>query len=266
MDNFEPIDLFGEGTSVVDDELGTENSQNECVDESCVESIETEDNNIDSSSVNDESYEDVKVSNDNDDCLGDSNENAVLNDKIDIVLESSEKLSGQINLLSELFNKRILRTEHEEKIIDNMHGELQKYKEDLYSQLVRPILLDIIEVRDSILRISSTYLAKQEGEQDIPNKIFSGYAFDLQDILEKNNIEIYRSDAQEEYVPVKHRVIKKIFTSNREEHGKICESLSCGYSYNNRVISPEKVTIYIFDENINSEKEEIKKSEVIENG
>lgn len=265
MDNFEPIDLFDEGISVVDDELGTENSQNECVDESCVESIETEDNNTDSNSVNDESDEDVKVSNDNDDSLDDSNEKDVLNGKIGKILESSEKLSEQINILSELFSNRILHTEHEEKIIDKMHSELQKYKDDLYSQLVRPILLDIIEVRDSILRISSTYLAKPEGEQDIPNKTFSGYAFDLQDILEKNNVEVYKSSTGDPFTPIKQRVIKKVATPEQELHGTVAESLSCGYNYNGRTISAEKISVYFYDESLSAEKVEDEKSEVIDN-
>lgn len=142
---------------------------------------------------------------------------------------------------------RIMHTDHEEKIVDYMHKELQKYKEDLYAQLVRPILLDVIEVRDSIMRIAEAYLSKPEGEQNIPNKTFSDYAFDLQDILEKNSVEIYRSKSGDTFTPIKQRIIKKVATSDVALHGKIAESLSCGYSYNGRTISPEKVNVYYFE-------------------
>lgn len=164
------------------------------------------------------------------------------------ILNSLEDLSQKVDGLKKLFMEKIRYSEHEEKIIDQMHKELQKYKEDMYAQLIRPVLLDIIDVRDSILRISAIYLDKPEGERDIPNKTFAGYALEIQDILEKNGIEIYRSNPGDAFVPVKQRAIKKVATANEELHGRVVESFSCGYTYNNRIISPEKIAVYSFEE------------------
>ena len=50
-------------------------------------------------------------------------------DKLDKVLESQQQLLEQLEDLNALFNARIMHTEHEEKIVDQMHKELQKYKE-----------------------------------------------------------------------------------------------------------------------------------------
>lgn len=183
-------------------------------------------------------------------------------DKFDKVLESQQQLLEQIESLNSLFNARIMHTDHEEKIVDQMHKELQKYKEDMYAQLVRPILLDVIEVRDSIMRMATAYLTKPEGEQSIPNKTFSDYAYDLQDILEKNSVEIYRSRSGDDFTPIKQRVIKKVATDDESLHGKVAESLSCGYNYNGRTISAEKVTVYYYEKPV----EENQNSEVIENG
>ena len=140
-----------------------------------------------------------------------------------------------------------MHADHEDKIIDQMHSELQKYKDDMYAQLVRPILLDIIEVRDSIMRIAATYQKKPEGERDIPNKTFADYSYDLQDILEKNNVEIYKSKTGDEFTPIRQRVIKKEVTHDESLHGKIAESLSCGYCYTGRVLSSEKVSVYYYE-------------------
>lgn len=183
-------------------------------------------------------------------------------DKLDKMLESQQQLLEQLEGLNALFNAKIMHTEHEEKIVDQMHKELQKYKEDMYSQLVRPILLDVIEVRDSIMRMAAAYLAKPEGEQNIPNKTFSDYAYDLQDILEKNSVEIYRSKLGDDFTPIKQRVIKKVVTADGSLHGKVAESLSCGYSYNGRTISAEKITVYYYEKPV----EENENSEVIKNG
>jgi molecular chaperone GrpE (heat shock protein) len=176
-------------------------------------------------------------------------------DTMNIPLENSRAINEQLALiterldqLSDLFTERIRYTEHEEKIIDSMHRELQKYKEDIYAQLLRPILLDIIDIRESILRMSAIYLGKAEGEQAIPNDQFVKYAREMLDILEKNNVEAYRSKEGEAYTPVRQRIDKKIITNDKELHGKIAESLSDGYSYNNRTIFAEKIAVYLFEE------------------
>lgn len=166
----------------------------------------------------------------------------------DDILQNITDLSAKIDSLNQLFSEKIQHMEHKGKIIDQMHKELQKYKDDIYSQVLRQVLLDIIEVRDSILRITDFYLKKPEREQDIPNETFAGYALDIQDILEKNGVEIYESIPGDSFSPVKQRVIKKIVTGNSELHGKVAESLSCGYDYNGRTISTEKIAVYYYEE------------------
>lgn len=260
MDDFRPIELFDDDKKEVEADFSdiTSNDEEPQNDNAPVEETEefvSEDENTDNSDEStDKAFECESE--------GKLDYAPILSEKMDEMIESNMALSEQLNQLSDLFNKRILHTDHEEKIIDNMHSELQKYKDDMYSQLIRPILLDIIEVRDSIMRVSAAFLDKSEGEQDIPNKTFSGYAFDLQDILEKNNVEIYRSNNGDTFLPVKQRVIKKVATDSQELHGKVAESLSCGYIYHGRTISAEKISVYYYDESLNNNN----KSEVDNNG
>lgn len=263
MDDFTPLNLFGNGDADNAAEAKEETPSAEVekeeisIGETIEEHIESEANETVSKTVEAEEITEEKIA--------DTEENVEEEteaDKLDKILESQQQLSEKIEDLTALFNARIMHTVHEEKIVDQMHKELQKYKEDMYAQLVRPILLDVIEVRDSIMRMAAAYLAKPEGEQNIPNKTFSDYAFDLQDILEKNSVEIYRSKTGDDFTPIKQRVIKKVATADETLHGKVAESLSCGYSYNGRTISAEKITVYYFEKPV----EENKNSEVIENG
>lgn len=266
MDEFTPLNLFGseenekndEATSaaeVTNDEIEKVVIEAESGENATENEMEVNQTEVDSSEP---IFKEVEETGDDTPV----EETKVQPDKLDKVLESQQQLLERLEALDSLFNARIMHTDHEEKIVDQMHKELQKYKEDMYAQLVRPILLDVIEVRDSIMRMAATYLAKPEGEQNIPNKTFSDYAYDLQDILEKNSVEIYRSKSGDDFTPIKQRVIKKVATSDESLHGKIAESLSCGYSYNGRTISAEKITIYYYEKTI----EENENSEVIENG
>ena len=167
------------------------------------------------------------------------------------ILKSLSDLNDKMDQMNLLFTKRIQYTAHEEKILDQMHAELQKYKDDMYAQLVRPILLDIIEIRDSIRRVSSSwaskpeFASKSEQERMIPLKIFSDYMLDIQDVLEKNNITVYDSKEGDTFSASRQRAIKKVTTPAEELHGKIAESLNSGYEYMGKTISPEKVAVYI---------------------
>lgn len=181
-------------------------------------------------------------------------ENVEAKDKTVILMESLEHLNEKVDQMNRLFEQKIAHTLHEEKIVDQMHAELQKYKQDMYSQLVRPILMDIIEVRDSILRMSANYASKPEGEQDVPLKVFRDYAFDMQDILEKNNITIYDGVEGEIFNPTKQKAIKKVTTPVEDLHGKIAESLSSGYEYLGKPISPEKVAVYVYQKTEETEE------------
>lgn len=166
---------------------------------------------------------------------------------IELLINDVSELGDRISELGKLFEAKILHTVHEEKIVDQMHSELQKYKEDMYSQLVRPILLDIIEIRDSILRVSQAHQNKPEGEQSIPLNTFELYASDIREILEKNNIDIYRSDENTDFVPVRQRIITKVLTSDHNLHGKVAKSLSDGYNYYGKIISAEKIAAYFYE-------------------
>lgn len=263
MDDFIPLNLFDNdeadnASEVKEEPLSAEAKKEEVfVGKATEEHIENEANKTVSETVEAEEIIEENVVD-----TEKTVEEKLQPDKLDNILEAQQQLSEKIETLNALFNARIIYTEHEEKIVDQMHKELQKYKEDMYAQLVRPILLDVIEVRDSIMRMTATYLAKPEGEQNIPNKMFSDYAFDLQDILEKNSVEIYRSKSGDDFTPIKQRVIKKIPISDESLHGKVAESLSCGYSYNGRTISAEKVTVYYYEKPVENNEN----SEVIENG
>lgn len=167
--------------------------------------------------------------------------------RLEEILAAVKESGARLEELRELFERRVAHTDMEEKVIDRMHAELQRYKEDMYAQLVRPILLDIIEVRDSIQRMAANYLARPEGEQSIPNKTFAGYAYDLQDILEKNQVEVYRSQPGDSFTPLRQRVLKKVKTGDESLHGTLAESLSSGYAYGDRVLSPEKIAVYLYE-------------------
>lgn len=197
--------------------------------------------------------------------LIDSNESETYHDS----LESDKKLinlsdinynlhliNQEINDIKELFTKKSSYNEIQEETISTMHNELQQYKDDMYAKIIIPILKDIIDIRDSILRVSAAYLHKPENEQAIPNKTFAGYALDIQDILERYGVEVYQNEPESAYIPLMQRILKKINTDDESKHGLISESLSSGYLYNGKPISPEKVIVYKYEKTEQTKEDE----------
>ena len=170
------------------------------------------------------------------------------------ILSVVSELNSKMDEMNSLFVRKIQHTEHEEKIVDQMHAELQKYKDDLYSQLVRPILVDIIDIRESILHVADNYVSKPEEERNIPIDTFVGYTYDIEDILDKNNIVIYESSEGDEYVPIRHKIVKKVTTHVEELHGRISECYSSGYEYMGKTVMPEKVAVYVYQKEESKEE------------
>jgi len=160
-----------------------------------------------------------------------------------------EQLSQLINEQNEMFKTRLLYDEGKEKLIDKMHDELQALKSNLYKNFVKPVLIDVLQIRDNIRRME-TDLNKKFPEGLMPIKIFSGYSLDLADLLEAHDVEIFEEKPGTSFIPLKQKVINRLATNNKDLSGTIVRSKSSGYIYNGQVISSQKVDVYYFDESI----------------
>ncbi|MCK9631962.1 MAG: nucleotide exchange factor GrpE [Methanoregula sp.] len=158
-----------------------------------------------------------------------------------------EELVHLVNEQNRLFKVRFSQDEQKEKMIDKMHEELQKLKSDLYKNLVRPVLGDVLRIRDNMRRME-TDLNKKYPDGMVPIKIFSDYSLDLADLLEDHGVEIFEEKAGTPFIPIKQKVITRVATGNKELTGIISRTICSGYIYNGQVISPQKVDVYYFEE------------------
>ena len=166
----------------------------------------------------------------------------------DELLKKLEYVSEHLGQLEKDFEERFLYDEKQEKLIDQMHGELQNYRNDLYGSLIKPILIDIIEVVDNIRKAGVTYAAKG-AEEAAAVSVITDFIEDLHYILNNYGVDIYKATAGEPFIPVRQRILSTIATNSLELNGKISESLGFGYFYKGKVLWPEKVTVYKYQSN-----------------
>lgn len=175
--------------------------------------------------------------------------------------ENSEKMFEEIKALNEkianlndMFLKKIQSMEFEKNVVNDLHKELQGYKDDLYFKLIKPTLMDLIDMKNSFKRGIENFSQKTEAEKI---NFLETFIFEIDTILEKNDIEIYETDITNEqnFNVKKQKIIEKIETDKKENHGKVFKVKSNGYIYKGKVISPEKVEVYVYNEKA---KEELK--------
>jgi hypothetical protein len=166
-------------------------------------------------------------------------------DKMEKILENIENINIKVDIMKELFTKKIQSMEFEKETTDRLYNELQEYKNNLYFQLIKPIVTSLISIRESMKKGLKNF---EEISKEEKFKIFESYIEEIEIILENNDVEIYETDIEtDSYVDLKkQKIIKKITTPYEQLHGKIENILSSGYMYKGKIISPEKVEVNIY--------------------
>lgn len=176
------------------------------------------------------------------------------NENSEKMFEEIKTLNEKIANLNDMFLKKIQSMEFEKNVVNDLHKELQGYKDDLYFKLIKPTLMDLIDMKNSFKRGIENFSQKTEAEKI---NFLETFIFEIDTILEKNDIEIYETDITNEqnFDVKKQKIVEKIETDKKENHGKVFKVKSNGYIYKGKVISPEKVEVYVYNEKA---KEELK--------
>ncbi|MBK8565942.1 MAG: nucleotide exchange factor GrpE [Saprospiraceae bacterium] len=152
----------------------------------------------------------------------------------------------QLEQLGTEFQSKLKYDAHKEKIIDNLHAELQTYKNGLIEKLLRPIFMDIIEVVDDTRRLLKDLKAK--GEDTNPEKLkklLESIPDDLEDLLDKHGVEVVQAES-EAFNPAVQKVVKTVPTPEESLDKQVSERLKNGYRWEGRLLRHEVVNVWQF--------------------
>lgn len=147
--------------------------------------------------------------------------------------------------LSEKFDKKIAVDKHKNELFDKMYDELNSYKTDIYSKILKPIIMDLI------MYIDDTNKILRDIEKDNAEKIFKvlkDVPEDLLEVLERNGVEAFHENT-EIFNAKTQRVLKTIPTDDPEMDDKIESRIRQGYKWNDKVIKPEMIQCYKYSQN-----------------
>ena len=102
--------------------------------------------------------------------------------------------------------------------------------------LMKPLIRELIDLRENALRMSAR-IADYIADHDTM----------ILNVFKKYDVTVIKSSFGDEYNPVCHCIFNTVNTDNPSLHNKIANSISNGYMYDGKVISPEYVNVYLLE-------------------
>ncbi|MDR0618982.1 MAG: hypothetical protein LBG17_03675 [Bacteroidales bacterium] len=179
-----------------------------------------------------------------------------------IITDVPEKLISYIAYISDNVKQLLEDVQefaHLEKTNDNLHKELQKYKEGFSREFITPLLKQIIREYDRVVKQYEFFCKKaQETSQNEQSEIFkqllnefkvSGDA--LLNLLNDNFIEEVEAIAGEKRIAQTHRIAKIIETTDEIKNDTVESMVLCGFRdyRDGRLIRPVEVNVYKYVRN-----------------
>lgn len=169
---------------------------------------------------------------------------------------SEEEVTGENSASGQLFelllNTRELcqmmenmvknQIEVKDELIDKLHKELEIYRQGAIDRFVDEIIKEIIKIKKDMIRQISSEQWKELSAEEV-KKQYTYIFEDLTDLLERQNIDAYRSEPGADFdASIHHPKTEK--TEDKSLDKKIKESLSEGYTKENKTFIPERVVVY----------------------
>jgi molecular chaperone GrpE len=151
------------------------------------------------------------------------------------VLERLDALRG-------LIDREIRAEATREKIVDRLHAELQEYKNDLLLKMLRPVLVDLIQLHDDMGKLAAAVDAADPASERV-GRLVAGFQQGVEDILYRQGVEAFRVDG-EAFDPRQQRAVSAVPNDDPARSRTIAARLRPGFRLDDRVIRPEVVSVH----------------------
>ena len=170
--------------------------------------------------------------------------------------QSFSNLSSGIEKIIKEIWKMLEENQYKDKIIKELHDELQKRNRDFYADIAKPYLKNIIKIFE---RISGTYKSlnrdefkEKENALELAIRAVENDKYMIEDMLgDEYDMIYYEPEVGSEYNPKEHTALQSVVTRQREQSGKIIECRQGGFRDANtsKVFKSAIVTVYKYENN-----------------
>jgi molecular chaperone GrpE len=153
-------------------------------------------------------------------------------------------ISERLRLLEQQGAEYHLRAAHREAVMDRLHLENQKLRDEVRGLVFDPITADLIRFHDG-LRRDAERLAECGADHEMV-KLIEGYAQDVELILDRCGLEPFTATAGEPFRRGEHSVVATVETVERDRENTIAEVTAMGFRerVSGRVKRPVRAKFY----------------------
>lgn len=157
------------------------------------------------------------------------------------------KIEEQLAHIQDEFQSKLKHDAHKDRMIDKLHKELQEYKGDIIIKYMKSAFLDLIQTNDNIRKLADYYTSRELSEDDFTKllQILKELPSDLDDVFFRQGVNAYICE-EDEFDAKRQKVLKTIETSDKSKDKIIAERLRPGYEWDDQVIRPEMVSVYVY--------------------
>lgn len=176
----------------------------------------------------------------------------ILQDDTESLLIELRNISKRIDQLTTHFEDKIKYDEHKNKIINDLHSQLQSFRDGIIKKHMLSMIMDIIKIVDDTRKFKSHYesSAQQANTTEKLLDFLDQITLDLEELFSLHGIYPFTCTSRA-FDSSRQRIIKKIATSDIAENKLLAKSLRPGYEWEGKVIRPEMVSIYIYTDTTN---------------
>lgn len=166
---------------------------------------------------------------------------------------------AQLNLslaqLDRKFDEKIKTSESQDIMAKTLYAEVQEYKKGMYSEILKPLLLELVQMRNNIIRQCRGIVEKEGSNARVSVQMLLDYGEDIRDVLEAYDVDIFSSEPGSEFDPKRQKLLKKVPVTREMMNKKVAASLCDGYRYKDRTIMKENVKVYAYEPEAKKEEE-----------
>jgi molecular chaperone GrpE (heat shock protein) len=165
------------------------------------------------------------------------------------IMTKLDDVDKKLDLLSQEFQEKLKNDSLKEKIIDDLHNELQEYKKDIFKKQFRSMILDLINIIDDLRKLSKHHREKGAPDNDFEKLLgqLELIPSDLEDIFKNHGITPFTCSG-DNFDPKRQKILNKVETMDKASDKTIAKSLRPGYEWDGWVIRPEMVEACIYKE------------------
>lgn len=161
--------------------------------------------------------------------------------------ETGRELLRRLELFSGELREAAAADRYREKLIDQLHAEVQSYKNGLIDELTLPLERDVIKLIDDVKKGAEAFGGKAANKENYRKlqALLEGFGQDLADLLYRHGVEPYEVPGREADVH-RQKILATVPTTDPALDKKIAARLAPGWEKHTGVVRPERVSVYVY--------------------